>query len=190
MRVISNKVSASILKRPWAFSAIDDIQNQIDHERTRILNNQQIPSFKAKHKQTADMPKFVLHYFDARGRGEPARLLFAVAGIPFQDRRISQEEWPTIKPSMFIACFVAKFVFYFGYGSELSIRRSLVIACFCFNVEIAGGTLPYLEVDGVGITQSMVIYRHLARLFGNVYSLQGMNSIYGIFYLVNVCLRF
>lgn len=49
------------------------------------------------------MPKFVLHYFDARGRGEPARLLFAVAGIPFQDRRISQEEWPTIKPSMFIA---------------------------------------------------------------------------------------
>lgn len=38
MRVyISNKVSASILKRPWAFSAIDDIQDQIDHERTRIL---------------------------------------------------------------------------------------------------------------------------------------------------------
>lgn len=72
------------------------------------------------------MPKFVLHYFDARGRGEPARLLFAVAGIPFQDRRVSQEEWPAIKPSMFIACFVERFVFYF----ELSIRRSLVIAGF------------------------------------------------------------
>lgn len=80
------------------------------------------------------MPKFVLHYFDARGRGEPARLLFAVAGIPFQDRRVSQEEWPAIKPSMFIACFVERFVFYFGYGGELSIRRSLVIAGFliCF----------------------------------------------------------
>lgn len=119
------------------------------------------------------MPKFVLHYFDARGRGEPARLLFAVAGIPFQDRRVSQEEWPAIKPSMFIACFVVRFIFYFGYGGELSIRRSLVIA-FIFNlfhdVEIPGGTLPYLEVEGVGITQSMVIYRHLARLFGNVLS--------------------
>lgn len=173
MRVyISNKVSASILKRPWAFSAIDDIQDQIDHERTRNLNNQQIPSFKAKRKQTADMPKFVLHYFDARGRGEPARLLFAVAGIPFQDRRVSQEEWPAIKPSMFIACFVERFVFYFGYGGELSIRRSLVIAFFVLfhDVEIPGGTLPYLEVEGVGITQSMVIYRHLARLFGNVLS--------------------
>lgn len=76
------------------------------------------------------MPKFVLHYFDSRGRGEPARLLFAIAGIPFQDKRISQEEWPNLKP------------------------------------KIPGGTLPYLEVDGVGITQSMVIYRHLARLFG------------------------
>lgn len=76
------------------------------------------------------MPKFVLHYFDARGRGEPARLLFAVAGIPFQDRRVSQEEWPAIKPSMFTACFVERFVFYFGYGGELSIRRSLVIAGF------------------------------------------------------------
>lgn len=38
------------------------------------------------------------------------------------------------------------------------------------DVEIPGGTLPYLEVEGVGITQSMVIYRHLARLFGNVLS--------------------
>lgn len=55
--------------------------------------------WKAKQKQTVTMPKFVFHYFDARGRGEPARLLFAVAGIPFQDRRVSQEEWPTLKPS-------------------------------------------------------------------------------------------
>nr|XP_022338767.1 glutathione S-transferase-like [Crassostrea virginica] len=76
------------------------------------------------------MPKFVFHYFDARGRGEPARLLFAVAGIPFQDRRVSQEEWPNLKP------------------------------------KIPGGTLPYLEVDGAGFTQSLVIFRHLARLFG------------------------
>lgn len=179
MRVyISNKVSASILKRPWAFSAIDDIQDQIDHERTRILNNQQIPSFKAKRKQTADMPKFVLHYFDARGRGEPARLLFAVAGIPFQDRRVSQEEWPAIKPSMFTACFVERFVFYFGYGGELSIRRSLVIACFCFMMQ------KYLGVpcriwrwkgqesprawSSTAIQQGCLV----------TYFLQGMNNIY------------
>lgn len=47
----------------------------------------------------------------------------------------------------------------------------LLLLRFLFHdVEIPGGTLPYLEVEGVGITQSMVIYRHLARLFGNVLS--------------------
>lgn len=49
------------------------------------------------HKYT--MPKYVFTYFDGRGRGEPGRMLFAVAGVPFEDKRISQEEWPALKSS-------------------------------------------------------------------------------------------
>lgn len=45
------------------------------------------------------MPKYVFTYFDGRGRGEPGRMLFAVAGVPFEDKRISQEEWPALKSS-------------------------------------------------------------------------------------------
>lgn len=38
-------------------------------------------------------PKYVLIYFDVRGRGEPTRLLFKAAGVEFEDRRLSFEEW-------------------------------------------------------------------------------------------------
>lgn len=80
------------------------------------------------HKYT--MPKYVFTYFDGRGRGEPGRMLFAVAGVPFEDKRISQEEWPALKS------------------------------------KTPSGSMPLLEVDGQILTQSMVIFRHLARCFG------------------------
>ncbi|XP_048739371.2 glutathione S-transferase-like [Ostrea edulis] len=76
------------------------------------------------------MPKYVFTYFDGRGRGEPARILFAAAGVPFEDRRLQQEEWPALKP------------------------------------KTPGGSLPILEVDGQPVSQSLVIFRHLARTFG------------------------
>ena len=34
------------------------------------------------------MPKYVLHYFDLYGRGEISRLIFAQAGVEFEDHRI------------------------------------------------------------------------------------------------------
>ena len=37
-------------------------------------------------------PKFVLTYFDARGRAEISRLIFAAAGIPYVDNRV--QNWP------------------------------------------------------------------------------------------------
>ena len=40
------------------------------------------------------MPKLKLSYFDFHGgRGEPARLALAIAGIPFEDDRIAGPEW-------------------------------------------------------------------------------------------------
>jgi len=35
------------------------------------------------------------------GRAELARLLFAEAGVDYEDKRFSREEWPSIKPGKF-----------------------------------------------------------------------------------------
>ena len=46
------------------------------------------------------MPKYVLTYFNVRGRAEPTRLLFKAAGVEFEDRRMTFEEWGTKKEEM------------------------------------------------------------------------------------------
>lgn len=52
------------------------------------------------------MPKYKLIYFDAKAKGEIIRLLFKVAGVPFEDFRLPVtpdlkpgEEWLKFKPS-------------------------------------------------------------------------------------------
>jgi len=44
------------------------------------------------------MPSYKLLYFDLMARAEVARLLFAEAGVDYEDKRFSREEWPSIKP--------------------------------------------------------------------------------------------
>lgn len=46
------------------------------------------------------MPKYTLHYFNAKGRAELPRLVFKAAGRDFEDVRYTQEEWPEAKPKM------------------------------------------------------------------------------------------
>ncbi|XP_048589883.1 glutathione S-transferase 1 isoform X1 [Nematostella vectensis] len=47
------------------------------------------------------MPSYKLHYFNARGRAEPARLAFAAAGIEYEDKRFEgREEWLRVKPEL------------------------------------------------------------------------------------------
>lgn len=46
------------------------------------------------------MPTLKLTYFDFHGgRGEPARLAFAIGGIPFNDHRFAAAEFPEIRKS-------------------------------------------------------------------------------------------
>jgi hypothetical protein len=51
------------------------------------------------------MSKYKLLYFDGKGRGEPIRLLFHIIGVEFEDVRLSDEEWETVKQSKCV-CFL------------------------------------------------------------------------------------
>lgn len=41
------------------------------------------------------MPKYKLTYFPIRGKAEPIRIVFALAGVEFEDVRVDPEEWIT-----------------------------------------------------------------------------------------------
>jgi len=41
--------------------------------------------------------QYKLVYFNGRGRAEPARLIFAYAGVNYNDHRIESAEWPALK---------------------------------------------------------------------------------------------
>ena len=45
------------------------------------------------------MPSYKLTYFNSRGRAEAARIIFAQAGVEYEDKRLSGEEWAQLKPS-------------------------------------------------------------------------------------------
>jgi len=42
---------------------------------------------------------YKLTYFNGRGRAELSRLIFAQAGVPYEDVRIEGAQWPQLKPS-------------------------------------------------------------------------------------------
>ena len=44
------------------------------------------------------MPKYVLNYFDGRGRAEVSRLIFAAAGLQYTDNRV--KDWPAKKAGL------------------------------------------------------------------------------------------
>jgi len=45
-------------------------------------------------------PTLKLTYFPAKGRTEPLRFLLSQAGVKFEDHRVTDQEWETLKPTM------------------------------------------------------------------------------------------
>merc|ERR1739847_42927 len=50
--------------------------------------------------QPSTMPNIKLTYFNGKGRGETARLILAYGGMHYEDRRVSFEDMPSLKPSL------------------------------------------------------------------------------------------
>uniref|UniRef100_U5EWQ3 glutathione transferase n=1 Tax=Corethrella appendiculata TaxID=1370023 RepID=U5EWQ3_9DIPT len=46
------------------------------------------------------MPDYKVYYFNVKALGEPLRFLLSYGNIPFDDIRITREEWPALKPTM------------------------------------------------------------------------------------------
>ena len=45
------------------------------------------------------MSTYKLYYFDLRAAAEPIRIIFAQAGVKYEDIRYSHEQWPNEKQS-------------------------------------------------------------------------------------------
>ncbi|XP_066941846.1 hematopoietic prostaglandin D synthase-like [Macrobrachium rosenbergii] len=46
------------------------------------------------------MPEYKLIYFNAKGRAELIRWIFAYGGIPYTDERIEKDDWPAMKSTI------------------------------------------------------------------------------------------
>lgn len=55
-------------------------------------------SHEKEKKKEAEQTR--LWYFNRRGRAEPARLMFAEAGVTYSDKRFEKADWPALKKTM------------------------------------------------------------------------------------------
>lgn len=85
------------------------------------------------------MPTYKLTYFDGRGLAEPARMLFHLGGVPFEDSRI-----------------------------PVDMKTGLIMNPELADVKKKApfGKYPVLKIDDIEIAQSAAINRYLARQFG------------------------
>lgn len=94
------------------------------------------------------MVQYKLNYFSVRGLGEVIRFIFHYSDTPFEDNRISGDDWTKYKPS-----------------KKILLRYSK----FWMNLATPFGQMPVLEVDGKQLAQSVAIARYLARKHGMPY---------------------
>ena len=82
------------------------------------------------------MAAYKLTYFDFRGKGEIIRLLFAQAGISYEDVRIQRSNWLSIKPGTKIRNRPA-FLFYsfvcLAFVVRLHAEAMFIVYSWCFK---------------------------------------------------------
>eukprot|EP00403_Amphidinium_massartii_P011680 CAMPEP_0178414156 /NCGR_PEP_ID=MMETSP0689_2-20121128/22891_1 /TAXON_ID=160604 /ORGANISM="Amphidinium massartii, Strain CS-259" /LENGTH=220 /DNA_ID=CAMNT_0020035437 /DNA_START=90 /DNA_END=752 /DNA_ORIENTATION=+ len=92
------------------------------------------------------MPEYQLCYFAIRGLAEPSRILFAMAKVPYEDKRLTLE----VPGGDFSKMIRPEF-------DEMKAKGEL---------DVSLGKVPFLSVDGVKIGQSKAIEWYLAQKFG------------------------
>jgi hypothetical protein len=55
--------------------------------------------YSSSYNNNSGMSNYKLYYFTIRGTAEAPRMIFHYSGVPFEDIRISMEEWPKWKGS-------------------------------------------------------------------------------------------
>ncbi|KAK7076171.1 hypothetical protein SK128_007051 [Halocaridina rubra] len=71
----------------------------------------------------AIMPEYKLIYFDAKGRAELIRWIFAYGKIPYTDERININDWPAIKPTIYSNKVPVLMIDGTPYNESLAIAR-------------------------------------------------------------------
>ena len=102
------------------------------------------------------MPSIKLTYFGIKGRAELSRLILAAAEMPYEDNRVTNEQWAVLKPSEYqLKLLDGKHTAY-----NLTCHFSSFIPATPF------GSLPILEYDGEELAQSITVARFLAKKCG------------------------
>nr|CAD7197724.1 unnamed protein product [Timema douglasi] len=101
-------------------------------------------------------PKYKLIYFNVKALGEPIRFLLSYGKQEFEDYRLENEQWPTLKPKSnpylgSVKCFLMG-------SQELCLHHLQPAMPF--------GKTPVLEIDDKRTHQSAAICRYLAKQFG------------------------
>ncbi|XP_030835078.1 glutathione S-transferase 1 [Strongylocentrotus purpuratus] len=127
------------------------------------------------------MPNFKLTYFDARAKGEPARMLFHLVGQKYEDIRYDYvgEEWPKIKGDRKSKDYATFLITYKYHSSKAYVHIKYAPGYTVTTTKATKGfplgQLPVLDVDGELLTQSRAIYRYIARQFPGDY--YGKNNL-------------
>ena len=110
-----------------------------------------------------------LTYFDTCGRAESSRLCFTIAGIEFEDNRISPPQWMALKPSTcqwVLSPSEARGSAHICSNTVLT----FIVLPSRVSVLVAAGTptghLPLLEVNGTVFAESVGIARYAATVSG------------------------
>lgn len=94
-------------------------------------------------------PTIKLTYFNARGRGEIARLVFAYGGIQFEDNRIEFSDWPALKAKTPFGGLPILEVDGEMFGQGLAINAYAAQTAGCYGAS----PLEKLKIDSIALAR-------------------------------------